>query len=110
MEVYRHIEKNKFGYNTWQIKLSSLFHIFINETDKGAFIVDFKEWKWISYKTHFSFHSAQNLEQTVMASFERVYTFFLNKKDMIWPEEYKNSQMKEALEIIKKRNQNNNAR
>lgn len=102
MEVYCHIEKNKFGYNTWHIKFSALFHLFINETGKGSYVIDFKEWKWICYKTHFSFLSSDRLDLAIIEAFERMFNFYKLSKDYIWTEEDKNSQLAEALDIISK--------
>lgn len=98
----RYVDKNKYGGHTWHIKLDSLFHIFINETDSKSFVVDFKEWKWVSYKTHFSFVSNHDLEETIAESFNRVFDFFQNQPNYLWTEEQKQNKLTEVLELLKR--------
>lgn len=94
----KYTEKNKFGGYTWQIKLDNLFHIYILGTDNSSFVVEFKEWKWMSYKTHFTYISNNNLEMTIHEIFEKTLTFFENHKDFIWTEQQKNQKLNIVLE------------
>ena len=97
----KYTEKNKFGGYTWQIKIDNLFHIYIHGTDNSSFVVEFKEWKLISYKTHFSFVSNNSLELTIKEVFEKVFKFFENNKDFIWTEKQKNEKQLLVLEQFK---------
>lgn len=98
--VSRYTEKNKFGGYTWHIKLDSLFHIFIHETDNLSYVIEFKEWKWISYKTHFSFVSNENLNETIVNSFERVFGFLQKNKDYGWSKQKELDTIKKVLYLI----------
>ena len=98
----RYIAKDKYGGYTWQIKLDSLFHIYINGTNKESFVVEFKEFKWISYKTHFSFVSNENLELTIIESFERVFAFFQKHKNCLWTLQQKEDELNTVLELLRK--------
>ena len=100
----RYTEKNRYGGHTWQVKLDSLFHIFIHETDNKCYVVDFKEWKWINYKTHFSFVSNNDLTQTIIEAFERIFDFFNNSADYMWTETQKNNKLNEVLDLLKRSN------
>ena len=79
--ISKNINKNNFGGHTWEFKLDSLHHVFLNETDNGSFVIEFKEWKFISYKTHFSFVTQRNIKGAVEESLDRIYEFLLSKKD-----------------------------
>ncbi len=93
----KYTEINKFGGYTWQIKIDNLFHIYILGTDNSSFVVEFKEWKWISYKTHFTYISNNNLEMTISEVFEKAFSFFKNHKDFIWTEQQKNQKLNIVL-------------
>ena len=68
----RYSDKNKYGGYTWMIKFEGIFHIFIHSTQENTFVVDLKEWGWISYKkTHFSFVSNRGLIKTVENAYEK---------------------------------------
>ncbi len=68
----RYSDKNKYGGYTWMIKFESVFHIFIHSTPDYSFVVDLKEWGFISYrKTHFSFVSNRGLINTVEEAYEK---------------------------------------
>ena len=79
--ISKTVQKNSFGGHTWQFKLDSLHHVFLNETDNGSFVIEFKEWKLISYKTHFSFVTQHNLKGAVEETLDRIYEFLIKKKD-----------------------------
>lgn len=96
--VFKYIEKNKFGYDTWKIKIDNLFHILIFGTDNSSFLVEFKEWKWISSKIHFTYITQKNLEMTICEVFEKVLTFFENQNEYIWTENQKNQKLALVLE------------
>jgi hypothetical protein len=94
----KYTEKNKFGGYTWQIKIDNLFHIYILGTDNSSFVVEFKEWKWISYKTHFTFVSDKDLKSTIKDVFEKVFDFFQKHNDYLWSQ----LQKTQKLEIVLK--------
>lgn len=49
--ISKHSDLNKFGGETWHIKIDSLFHIFILDTNQNSFLVELKEWiKWANNK------------------------------------------------------------
>ncbi len=98
--IYKLTEKNKFGGHTYQIKLDSIFHIFINETNANSYSVDFKEWKWFNYKLHFSFISNGDLKETVRQTFEKTYDFFSRNSDYAWTREQMTNKLNQTLEIV----------
>lgn len=98
----RYTDKNKYGGYTWHIKLDSLFHIFIHETENGSFVIDFKEWKWLSYKTHFSFVSNTDIEDTIAQAFEKTFDFFNRSDDYSWTDSQKNNKLREILDLLRR--------
>lgn len=82
--ISKYTQKNKYGGYTYHIKLDSLFHVFIHGADNGSYIVEFKEWRFVSYKTRFSFVSNEELESAVTEAFDRMYQYFQNHKDYKW--------------------------
>jgi hypothetical protein len=63
--ISRYIEKNKYGGYTWLVKFNNEFFIEINSSDVSTFIVEFKEAKWIRYKTIFTIISKDRLFETI---------------------------------------------
>ena len=94
------LNKNKFGGFTWEFKLDSLHHIFINETDNGAYVVEFKEWKFISYKTHFSFVSNGDFKDTICQTFDRIHEFLSGISKYDFSIEEKNLRLFKMLNFI----------
>jgi hypothetical protein len=94
------IQKNKFGGYTWEFKLDSLHHIFINETDNKSFVVDFKEWRLFNYKTHFSFVTQRNLKETIIETFDKIYEYLLKNGKYSFCIEQKNNKLIEILNYI----------
>lgn len=107
--VSKYTEKNKFDNYTWKIKLDNLFHIYILGTDNSSFLVEFKEWKWISYKTHFTYVTNNNLEITIKEIFEKAFIFFENQKKYIWTEDQKNQKLKIVLQEFQNLGEINNS-
>lgn len=99
----RYTEKNNYGGYTDHIKINSLFNIFIHGTDNNSYVVEFKEWRWINYKTRFSFVSNDNLESTIIEAFDRVFIFFQKHKDYIWTPQQKNSKLNQVLKLLRRR-------
>lgn len=93
----RYSEKNTFGGYTWHIKIDSLFHIFIEETNDNLFIIEFKEWKWISFKKHFSLVSHTGIESTIITAFDKVFDFFKNNSKYNWEESQKINSLNKVL-------------
>ena len=96
----KYTDINKFGGYTWCVKLDSLHQILIHETDSDTYVVEFKEWKWISYKTHFSFVSKQDLKQTIIEAIDRTYDFFLQNPKYEWSQQQKENKLNEALQLL----------
>jgi hypothetical protein len=94
------VQKNKFGGHTWEFKLDSLHHVFMNETDNGSFVVEFKEWKLFNYKTHFSFVSQSNLKGTISETLNRIHEFLFNKGKYSFSIEQKNRKLYELFNFI----------
>lgn len=95
--LIKYTERNKYGGYTWEISLGSPFKIQIHGTDNTSFIVELKEWKWLNYKTHFAFVSNDSLEKTIRSSFDRVFEFFKNYKDLSWTYEEKEFRKQQTL-------------
>ncbi len=94
------VQKNKFGGHTWEFKLDSLHHVFMNETDNGSFVVEFKEWKLFNYKTHFSFVSQSDLKGTVAETLNKVHEYLLNNRKYSFSIDQKNRKLFEMLNFI----------
>jgi hypothetical protein len=100
--IDRYTKKNKYGGTHWMIKYDPLFHIHINGTSDGNFVIDFKEWKIIHYKTHFSFVSNRNLEQTIIDSLNRVKSFLMNYEKIDYNQSYHLPRQQEIMEFFNK--------
>jgi hypothetical protein len=97
----KYVDKNKFGGYTWEIKFDPIFRIKIFETNDGSLLVEFKEFKWINYKTHFSFISRKTMEETIIEALELVFQHFLNRKDFNWTIAKKENVTEEVLKDLK---------
>ncbi len=98
--ITKSTQKNKYGGYTWEFKLDSLHHIFINETDNGSFVVDFKEWKLFTYKTHFSFVSNNNFKTTISDTLNRIHEYLLSNTKYNFSNQQKEQKLIELLEYI----------
>jgi hypothetical protein len=98
--ISRKVQKNNFGGHTWQFKLDSLHHVFINGTDNGSFVVEFKEWKFINYKTHFSFVTQSDLNSVIVETLNKIYDYLLNSSKYSFSTEQKNKKIIELLDFI----------
>jgi len=98
--ISKFTDKNNYGGYTWRIKIDSLHHIFIHGTDSNSYVVEFKEWKYINYKNRFSFVSNNDLELTITEAFDRVFEYFLGKKDYLWTNDQKNNKLNKVLFYI----------
>jgi hypothetical protein len=66
--IERYVDKNKYGGYTWTIEINPEFKIEIQSTQKGNFVVNFIEAKWIRYKTIFSMISDEDFVDTIKSS------------------------------------------
>ncbi|SFB15738.1 hypothetical protein SAMN05660845_1904 [Flavobacterium swingsii] len=73
-------DKNQFNSESWQIKMSSLLHIFIHKTNNKSYLFEFKEWKFFSYKTHFSYTSNEVIEYAINGFFDKLNEFIKQKE------------------------------
>ena len=94
------MEINKYGGHTWDIKLDSLFHLFVHGTSEKTFIVEFKEWKWVNNKIHFTFVSNSDMKSTIEMSFQKIFTFFKQHPDYTWTEKQMSSKLNQALDLL----------
>lgn len=99
--IYKSTKKNKFGGDTWHVKLDSLFHIFISSTNKNSFLVEIKEFRWISYKTRKSYISDKDLEPTVMESFDEIQNYLNGTGKYHWSDIQKENKLSEVIPIIR---------
>lgn len=60
------------------------------------------EWKWLNYKTHFSFISKTSFEQTVVRACNRAFVFTNTSKDFGLNEVHKKRFLKDAIDIMKR--------
>ena len=90
--------------SAYQNSLGCIFHIFIHGTDNKSFVIEFKEWKWISYKVRFSFVSNNNLESIIREAFYRVFDYFQGHKNYTWTHHQKDKQLNLVLELLNRRN------
>jgi hypothetical protein len=94
------VQKNNFGGHTWEFKLDSLNHVFMNETQNGSFVIEIKEWKLFSYKTHFSFVSQSDLKGAITETLQKVYEHFLNDRKYSFSMDQKNKKLLDLLNFI----------
>lgn len=94
------IQKNKYGGRTWSIKLDSLHHVFLHETDNHSFVVEFKEWKLFNYKTHFTFVSQEDLKGAIRETLERVFEFLKSKPKYSFSSDSKDKFMEDLFVFI----------
>ncbi|MEY3501485.1 MAG: hypothetical protein RL308_3158 [Bacteroidota bacterium] len=98
--ITRTVKKNNFSGHTWEFKLDSLHHVFMNETDSGSFVVEFKEWKLFNYKIHFSFVTQSELKVAVVETINKIYDYLLNSGKYSFSAEQKNKKINELLDFI----------
>lgn len=98
--ITKSVNKNKFGGHTWRFKMDSLHHVFLNETDNGSFVVEFKEWKFLSYKTHFTFVSTNGLKITISDTLDRIFEYLNQKGKYNFTLNQKNRKIIELLDFI----------
>ncbi len=99
--LYKLAEKNKFGGDTWQIKVDSLFHIFINRTNNNSFLVEIKEWIWVHYKERNTYISESDFETTVRDSFNQLQHYLNGTGKYEWSDSQKNNKLNLVLSILK---------
>lgn len=91
---------NKYGGYTWDIKLDSPFHLFINGTSEKIFIVELKEWGYINSKIHFTFVSNNNMKSTIETSFQKTFDFLQKHPDYSWTEVQMKAKLNQALDLL----------
>lgn len=96
----KYSDKNKFNGETWQIKLDSIFHIFVHGTDSNSYVVELKEWKWIKYKVLFSFVSTNPLDIVFVEAFDKAYDFFQRSDEYNWTISQKENKLNQALDLL----------
>lgn len=96
----RTVQNNKFGGKTWDFKLDSLHHVFLYESDNGSYVVEFKEWKIISYKTHFSFVTTKNFKGAIKESLDRIYDYLKDNNNYEFSIQERDNKFIELLEFI----------
>lgn len=99
----KYTKVNKYGGSTWHIELENLYHIFIHGTETRSFIIECKEWKWLGYKTHFSFVSDKDLNEAVIDAFARTYDFAKNKNNA-WSHQSQMAQLTRVLNLLSEDN------
>ena len=76
---------NQFNKPTYGIKIDVIFELLINETDKGDYIIDFKEHMILYKKKLFTFTSSGDLRMVIKESMERAYSYFLGTEfNPVW--------------------------
>lgn len=88
---------NKFGRATWHIKIDSLFHIFIIDTNVNSYLVELKEFRWIKFKTRVSYMSELDLEKTVMVAFDKMQQYLNETGNYQWSNYQKKNKLEEVL-------------
>ena len=67
--------KNQFNLESWDVKMNSLLHIFIHKTNSDSFLFEFKEWRFLNYKTHFSYTSNEFIECAINDFYDELHKF-----------------------------------
>ncbi|MBU3661168.1 MAG: hypothetical protein FGM14_14945 [Flavobacteriales bacterium] len=98
--ITRAAKKNNFGGHTWEFKIDSLLHVFMNETDNGTFVIEFKEWKLFNYKIHFSFVTQSDLKGAVVEAINKIYEYLLTSGKYSFSSEQKNEKINDLLRFI----------
>ncbi len=99
--LIRFVDKNKFGGYTWKFSFDNIYPITIQETNDGSYLVEFKEFKWLYMKTHFSFISRSSMEETIVEALDRVFNYFITRKDYNWTKGEKELYQKRLLEEMR---------
>ena len=99
--IYKHTKKNKFGEDTWHVKLDSLFHIFISKTNNNSFLVEIKEYRWVTYKTRKSYMSESGLEKTIADSFQEMQDYLNGTGKYHWSDKQKKDKLTEVLSVTR---------
>mgnify|MGYP003586234957 CR=1 FL=1 len=96
-----HSEKNKYGGNTFEIRIEPFFVLLLNGTSENNVIVEFKEFRFFRFKTKWTFVSSQNIENTIYPAFDKVLEYFETTKEYIWSEDKKNNMAEKALKMFR---------
>lgn len=97
LTVSKSNQPNKFNGITFHIYIDSFFSIYILETNSSSFLIEIKEEKLFTTKTHISRISNQSLRETVILSFDYLMQVFSNHKNYGWSEIHKEKRLNEAL-------------
>lgn len=86
------IQKNRFGYLTWETDLGdNIFKILIHETNELKYLVEFQEYKWLTYKTQLTFVSDLEMDETIVLTFNKIHEYFQNSSAFEWTLQQKNN-------------------
>jgi|GEM_PF-4603412 len=99
--ISKYSELNKFGGETWQIKIDSLFHIFINDTNDNSFLVELKEWRFFNYKVRESFISREDFEKTVSKAFDKMQEYLNRTGKYYWTDQQKQGKLNIIADFVK---------
>lgn len=99
--ISKYTEKNKFGGQTWHIKLNSLFHVFIMETNQDSYIVEIKEWLYFNYKIRKIFISSNDFPKTVIESINELQKYLNETKKYLWQNNEKDYFLNSILNELK---------
>lgn len=95
------VEKNSFGGRTWEIMFDRTFPIRIHEANENSFVVEFKEFRWVYFKTIFSFISNKPMKDTVIEAIDRVEEHFQKSKTYTWTKDQRIRFQKSVFEDMK---------
>lgn len=95
-------DRNKFGGKTIELGFDEVNVVRIQETNDDSYLVEYREFMVLYWKTHFTFISSKSLEETVIETLNRMYTFHLSRKNDIWTIDQKEGFQKEILDEIRR--------
>ncbi|WP_026838715.1 hypothetical protein [Gillisia sp. JM1] len=98
--ISKYSDSNKFGGETWRIKIHSLFHIFINDTKDNSYLVEIKEWRFFNYKVRESFISRKDFEKTVYFAFDKMQEYLNNTKKYYWTNQQKQGKLNIIADFV----------
>jgi hypothetical protein len=96
---------NKFGGETWEIKMYSLFHIFIYDTTDKSFLVELKEWRFFNYKIRAAYISKEDFEKTVINAFDKMQEYLNGTGKYYCTDSEKNNKFSLIKDYVKEYNE-----
>ncbi|MGV6945078.1 hypothetical protein [Sphingobacterium kyonggiense] len=90
-------QRNKFNGITYIIRIDSFLSVYILETNTNSFLIEIKEEKIFSTKTHLSRISNNSLKNTIIMAFDYLMEVIVSHKNYNWSNNHKEIRLNETL-------------